>query len=285
MRLREWLFGTVRRQLAVAVALVHAVMMSVFVFDLVTRQQEVLQARQADEARRLARTLALSSRARVLTRELAGLAELTRIDGDNAVQWMMLIDSRGEVLAHTDPARVGQYVTDMAALIADPVPQVATLGSDARLTDVAAPVVAAGGVVGWARVGVGQGEHAVLAAAILRDGVMYIIVAIVSGALLAGLMARALTARLQQIRAAADAVRAGQHALRVPDDGRKDEVGAVARGFNAMLDTLAHERQLLRTVVETVPDIVWMKDTAGRYLLCNPPLERALGRRAAVTGQ
>ena len=68
MKLRDWLFGTLRRQLAVGVALVHAVMMSVFVFDLVVRQQEVLQARQADEARSLARTLALSARAWVLTR-------------------------------------------------------------------------------------------------------------------------------------------------------------------------------------------------------------------------
>jgi diguanylate cyclase (GGDEF)-like protein/PAS domain S-box-containing protein len=142
-------------------------------------------------------------------------------------------------------------------------------------------VGAAGRVVGWARVGVGPGEHAALAAAMMRDGVLYTVVAIVIGALLAVWMARALTARLQQIRAAADAVRAGQHALRVPDAGRKDEVGAVARGFNAMLDTLAHERQLLRTVVETLPDMVWMKDTAGRYLLCNPPLERVFGRREA----
>ena len=107
MKLRDWLFGTLRRQLAVGVALVHAVMMSVFVFDLVVRQQEVLQARQADEARSLARTLALSARAWVLTRDLAGLAELTRIDGDNGVEYMMLIDARGEVPAHIKP-EVGQ---------------------------------------------------------------------------------------------------------------------------------------------------------------------------------
>lgn len=281
MKLRDWLFGTVRRQLAVGVALVHAVMMSMFVFDLVVRQQDVLQARQVDEARSLARTLALSARAWLITRDLAGLAELTQLDGQNGVEYMMLIDSRGEVLAHTDPARVGQHVADMGALLARPAPQAVVLGASPRLADVAAPVVAAGRVVGWARVGVGQGEHAGLAAAILRDGIRYTLVAIVIGALLALWMSRAITARLQQIRAAADAVRAGEHELRVPDDGRADEVGAVARGFNAMLDALAHKRSLLRTLVETLPDLVWVKDTEGRYLLANPAVERVFGRKEA----
>ena len=281
MSLREWLFGTVRRQLAVGVALVHAVMMSVFVLDLVVRQQDVLQARQVDEARSLARTLALSARAWVLTRDLAGLAELTVIDGENGVEFMMLTDGRGEVLAHTDPARVGQHVADMGALLDRPAPQPVVLDASARLADVAAPVVAAGRVVGWARVGVGQGAHAGLAAAVLRDGIVYTLMAIVLGTLLAVLMARAITVRLQKIRTAADAVRAGQHELRVPDDGHGDEVGAVARGFNAMLDALALKRSLLRSLVETLPDMVWMKDTEGRYLLCNPSLERVFGRPEA----
>ena len=144
MKLRDWLFGTLRRQLAVGIALVHAVMMSVFVFDLVVRQQDVLQARQVDEARSLARTLALSARAWVLTRDLAGLAELTAIDGENGVEYMMLTDGRGEVLAHTDPARVGQHVADMGVLLDRPVPETVVLDASARLADVAAPVVAAG---------------------------------------------------------------------------------------------------------------------------------------------
>ena len=281
MKWRDWLFGTVRRQLAVGVALVHAVMMSIFVTDLVLRQQDVLQARQVEEARSLARTLALSSRAWVLTRDLAGLAELTRVEGQSGVEYMMLIDARGEVLAHTEPARVGQYVADMGGLIARPVPQAEVLSANARLADVVAPVVATGRVVGWARVGVGPGDHAGVSAAIARDGMVYTLVAIVIGAVLALLMSRAITARLHLIRRAADAVRQGRHELRVPDDGRNDEIGVVARGFNAMLDALANERRLLRTLVETLPDMVWVKDIEGRYLLCNPQLERVFGRKEA----
>ncbi len=41
-RLQALLFGTVRRQLILGVALVHAVMMALFVWDLTTRQESML---------------------------------------------------------------------------------------------------------------------------------------------------------------------------------------------------------------------------------------------------
>ena len=37
------------------------------------------------------------------------------------------------------------------------------------------------------------------------------------------------------------------------------------------------ERNLLRTLVRTIPDLIWLKDTEGRYLLCNPAFERFFG--------
>ena len=42
MSLRRFFFGSVRRQLVFGVAAVHAVMMSLFVWDLATRQREFL---------------------------------------------------------------------------------------------------------------------------------------------------------------------------------------------------------------------------------------------------
>lgn len=141
-------------------------------------------------------------------------------------------------------------------------------------------------LVGLARVAVGQGAHAGLAAEVLRTGIAYILVAVVLGILLAVLMSRAITVRLHKIRAAADAVCVGHHELRVPHDGNGDEVGAVARGFNAMLDAIARKDSLLRSLVHTLPDMVWMKDSEGRYLLCNSSLERVFGRpEAEVIGK
>lgn len=40
---------------------------------------------------------------------------------------------------------------------------------------------------------------------------------------------------------------------------------------------LENERKRLRTLIETIPDLVWLKDPDGIYLLCNPKFERFFG--------
>ena len=43
-------------------------------------------------------------------------------------------------------------------------------------------------------------------------------------------------------------------------------------------DLRNHERRL-RTLVQTIPDLVWLKDVNGVYLSCNPQFERMVGPR------
>lgn len=40
---------------------------------------------------------------------------------------------------------------------------------------------------------------------------------------------------------------------------------------------LAAERTMLRTLIDTIPDLVWLKNPAGVYLACNPEFERFFG--------
>ena len=41
--------------------------------------------------------------------------------------------------------------------------------------------------------------------------------------------------------------------------------------------SLAQERSVLKTLVQTLPDMVWLKDMQGRYLTCNPRFEQFFG--------
>jgi PAS domain S-box-containing protein len=43
--------------------------------------------------------------------------------------------------------------------------------------------------------------------------------------------------------------------------------------------SLAQERSVLKTLVQTLPDLVWLKDMEGRYLTCNPQFEQFFGAR------
>ena len=42
-------------------------------------------------------------------------------------------------------------------------------------------------------------------------------------------------------------------------------------------EALEHERGFLRTLIQTIPDLVWLKDPQGVYLACNPEFERFFG--------
>ena len=44
---------------------------------------------------------------------------------------------------------------------------------------------------------------------------------------------------------------------------------------------LENERSRLQTLVQTIPDLVWLKDTAGVYLSCNPEFSRFFGASEA----
>mgnify|MGYP001018438785 CR=1 FL=1 len=76
-----WLNGTVRRQLIWGVALVHAVMMSLFVYDLSLRQRDFLIESQTSQAVSLAQNLSLISATPLLSSDLSGLQELTMAIG------------------------------------------------------------------------------------------------------------------------------------------------------------------------------------------------------------
>lgn len=52
------------------------------------------------------------------------------------------------------------------------------------------------------------------------------------------------------------------------------------------ITALDNEHQFMKTLIETLPDMIWMKDTEGRYLTCNPEFERFIGQpESAILGK
>ena len=74
----------------------------------------------------------------------------------------------------------------------------------------------------------------------------------------------------------------------------RDEAGQV-RGIYGVLQDVSTAREAmarleesenrLRTLIETIPDLVWMKDPEGKYLVCNPRFEQFFGApQARIVG-
>ena len=232
--LRRFLLGTLRGRLILSVAVVHAVMMSLFILDLTVRQGEMLLQRQADEASAVSQALAMSGAGWIAANDIAGLQELVDAQAQHPeIQFAIIADTEGRTLAATDPSRVGQFLLDLPA-----EPRLTVVSRNASLVDVAAPAVIGGRQVGWARIGIGQEGGSEKLAEITRNGIAYALAAILIGSLIAWFMGRRITRRLYAVQETVDAVRSGDRQARSSLAG-EDEAANLAREFNSMLDVLA----------------------------------------------
>ncbi len=54
---------------------------------------------------------------------------------------------------------------------------------------------------------------------------------------------------------------------------------AITRSIVRQREALAREHRLLKTILRTIPDLIWLKDPDGVYLACNPRFERLFGAK------
>ncbi|MBI5572493.1 MAG: PAS domain S-box protein [Desulfomonile tiedjei] len=69
-------------------------------------------------------------------------------------------------------------------------------------------------------------------------------------------------------------------------DGSGNVIGALSTArditeAHLAVQSLANERAHLRTLVQTIPDLVWLKDPEGVYITCNPVFEGLYGAKEA----
>jgi len=225
---------TLRSQLILSVALVHAVLMAIFVWDLTDRQKELLLEQQTDHAVALAQSIATSSAGWVAARDLYGLQEIiTAQSRYPELEFAMILDTDGQVLAHTEMTRLGQYLEDLPT-----TPKAKIISRSPVLVDAVNPIILANNAIGWVRIGLGQKTTAARLAAITQNGIIYALIAIIIGSVMAWYLGTRLTKKLHAIQLTADAVKKGDKQVRTVVQG-KDEISHVADAFNQMLDTLA----------------------------------------------
>ncbi|MBS1158488.1 MAG: response regulator [Proteobacteria bacterium] len=240
-RLKQLLSGTLRRQLVVGLSLIVISMMSLLTWDQTRRQQALVMEQQTAHAVALAHSIATSVAVWVAARDVSGQQEIVRgLARYPDLRHAMVLDLRGQVLAHSDSARRGQYLLDLPEK-----PVLDVMQRTSTLIDVACPVMLGASQVGWVRIGLGQATLQAELSKIRRDGILYTVLATLLSIALATLAGRYLTRRLNTIQNVANAVQAGDTKLRAALRGT-DEAAQLACRFNDMLDTLAQQQEELR---------------------------------------
>ena len=230
---------SIQRQLMLGVALVHAILMTIFVTDLVTRQKRFLKTQSIEQTEALARSLSANSVSWVLANDVAGLEEVVHAQKNYPhILYAMILSTRGEVLAHTDSSLAGLYVQDPISLsLLKSAPVIQWLVNDANLLDIAAPIFSQKKHIGWSRVAVSQATLHQGLQKILLDGIGYTLMAIAVGSLFAVAMARGVTNGIRNLLRVTTRVTSGEIDTHVESD-RVDELGQLGLSFNKMIERI-----------------------------------------------
>jgi diguanylate cyclase (GGDEF)-like protein/PAS domain S-box-containing protein len=285
--LKRLFLGSLRRQMVTGMVLTVALMMSAFVWDLTQRQQQVVLEQQSRQAVGIARSVAVTGSVWLASRDVAGLQEIVLgLSNYPDLSYAMVLDTHGQVLAHSEPVRRGQFITDLPATAELQVRQ-----RGAHLVDVFSPVLLNARPIGWVRVGLAGTALESRLAQVTRGGVVYLLVAVILVAIFSTIVSLLLTRRLAAISRVASAVESGQAGVHVEVSGN-DEAAQLARQFNNMLDALAQRDRALKdsesfktAILDSVAAEIAVIDGSGVIVAVNEQWRRFALDNSNLPGQ
>ncbi len=249
--IRDTYNKSIKRQLIIAVGLTHAVMMSIFILDLTNNQKDFLHNQSVSQVKSLARTLSRNSTSWVLSSDYIGMEEIINsISTYPDLKYAMLLDKNGKVLAHTNKENINKYITDSLStklLSTDVTLQL--LVNNKTIVDVAVPILRDTQHIGWARIAIGQERNIKGLNEVVINGIIYTLIAILIGGILAYILSTSMTKSLYNLIDIAKQTTFGTKYLRA-DESRADELGSLAKEINIMLDTIDEKEQKLSIAYE-----------------------------------
>ncbi len=248
--------------------------------------QAFLDARAQAQALALAQNFSVSSRVWVLSSDLAGLQEMAMaMKGFPDVRYAMLIAPDGRVLAHNESSHDGGYLTDatsQALLRGKPVAHLLAVAPG--MLDAAAPILANGRLLGWARVGIGLNYMRDFRdQVIVRIALLLLLSSMIGGLALwwlSGGLMRGLDRLLDGVRR----LEAGERGGNLVSVRGEDELARLARAFNSLSAGLdLRERALresearLQFALEGSGLAVWDWDARSGKIYFSPRWKSMLG--------
>jgi len=233
LRRTDRLVHTLRFRLMLSVALVHVILMGVFVADAVKEQSSRIEAELYNRGHSLVTLTAVASANALLTEDLGALAEIVqRVKNEPDVMYSEVLDSRGYVLGTSIPGRLGKRLPlSPGGAEYSPVPaghHALELHENIRIAD---------HTVGTVSLGLSTARMDAAVAQTWRNGALFILLALVVGSAAAWALSLAATRGLRGLMDAVRGISRGDFDVQVPVRSR-DEVGILGMAFNTMVASL-----------------------------------------------
>ncbi|MDD5275746.1 MAG: response regulator [Methylovulum sp.] len=279
---------SIRHQLVSIVALGMCLLIIPIIAVLTLRQQTFLQHQSREAAIGLVDTLAASSASWVMANDVVGLQEIVRsIAHEPNVNYAMLVAPDGRVLAHSQPAHIGQYLQDAPSLSLQQAALQPTVLFDGPLAiDVAAPVLAGTRLLGWARISEDRSHLSSVINQLIYETSLTTLLVVIVLTCLVFFIVTSMTRGFKRLLDGVARIAGGERQFRLAFK-YQDEIGRLASQFNSMVAALEQyelereqsEQQLrkLSLAVEQSPESIVITNTDAKIEYVNQAFTQTTG--------
>lgn len=281
---RAW-SRSIQRQLAWSFSLVVLSVIFISGYSLYSYQRHFLYTQGNNSALELAQALAYSSSSWLLSNDVVGLQEvLVGVAHATDLQFAVVLDTYGEVMASTRPEYINQFFADPQSkrLLTLPVTSHILLNKP-NLIDVAVPIKAGTRHIGWVRLELSRDTTNTNLRKLVVAGIGMAILTMLIIVLIATSLAKRMSRGLARLSAIANDAERGL-AFRQEETERTDEIGELARHLYRMLNAIAAEQRakreseaLFRVVFNDALVGLAQVSTTGQFLQVNTEFCRIIG--------
>ncbi len=276
-KIKAFYLNSIKRRLIITITVSYIILMSIFVYDLLSEQRKFLETQNIKQVKSLTKSVAQNSVLWMLSNDYIGLEELiSSISKYPNLEYAMILNKEGKIIAHSDKEYVNLYISDdlsLAFLLSKKI-EPYMLVQNNEIIDYIMPILRDNQHIGWVRIALNQNEISKNLQQIFYEAILFILIAIVIGYLFSYFLATNITKDLYTLIKVATQTATGNRNQRA-NIQRKDELGILSNEINKMLDKIEeNEKQLEISNRELEKDIVKLELMDSKLTQLNRDLEK-----------
>ncbi len=257
MSLFRYLFSSLKWQLFVGVIALHAVLMGIFIYDIVHRERLFIHQEMLTKTEGLSKLIGSNATFGLLNNDIGALSELVnQIKALHDVEMVLIMDHNFRIRASTDASYFNRIAAD--DLSQQIHQELRTSEMDVLqkqhngIIDTSVPIRINNKTIGYVRMILSTDIIDQEIESLRNKGLIYLLIAILSGGFIAWLIVRNLTGRLTLLTRAASQVAHQDYDIVLPPFRGTDELSQMGRAFATMIESIHNQVNELEAMLSQV---------------------------------